>query len=208
MRRGVWLCGLLLLALVGGGYWAFEKYQERRTVDTVQPFIRQASIRVNDAVLIQSEPGGISFAEVFEKLEKNLDAIDRILLDLQGLDIRSAVEVQTAAIRYVRSGQVLMRSIDLEARKLMALNIANTRLDSRRASVSTASASGLTDARIDEQMAVEKVGKASDEYLQYRGTMCEGAKKFKSERAKIVEVGLVENIIDEGGISEVMNACK
>ena len=74
--------GLVTLALAAGGYFGFVKYRESQLIAAVTPLVKNGSIRINDAMLVETDPGNITYGEAIKKLDENTSEIDKKIIGL------------------------------------------------------------------------------------------------------------------------------
>lgn len=199
--------GLVVLGLVVGGYFGFVKYRESQLIAAVAPLVKNGSIRVNDSVLIEIDPGNITFGEAIKKLDKNTSEIDKKIIEVQSLDGSVAPGMQSSAVEYLRSGQALTRSLAGLNRKSLSLSVARANSDAEMKELRASSGYSVEFAVKSARRANEALGKAGAEYFEQVPEMCASAKKFKEQREKFLKSGMAEVVINLENLDKLANKC-
>lgn len=200
--------GVVVLGLVAGGYIGILKYREAQLVAAVSPLVKNGSIRINDAMLVELDPGNITYGEAIKKLDENTSEIDKKIIELQSLDASSAPGMQLAAVEYLRAGQSLTRSLTGLTRKSMALSSARTRSADEVAELSSASGYALDYAIKSARRANEAFKQAGIEYHEQFPAVCGAAKKLKEQREKFLKSGATEDVINLANLDKLVNTCE
>ena len=200
--------GLVALGLGAGGYFGFVKYRESQLIAAMSPLVKNGSIRINDAMLVEVDPGNITFGEAIKKLDENTSEIDKKIIELQSLDAAAAPGMQQASVEYLRAGQSLTRSLAGLTRKSLALSSARTRSDDEMADLRAASGYSVEYALKSARRANEALKQAGVEYYQQFPEVCGAAKVFKEQRGKLVKSGATEDVINLMNLDKLVNTCK
>ncbi|MDN2716959.1 MULTISPECIES: hypothetical protein [unclassified Janthinobacterium] len=199
--------GFVVVCLAIGGYWGSIKYRESQLLAAIAPLVKNGSIRVNDSILVEVDPGNITFGEAIKKLDENTSEIDKKIIELQSLDASIAPGKQTSAVEYLRVGQVLTRSLAGLSKKSLTMNSTQKRSDEEMKAVRAASGYAIEYAVKSALRANEAATKAAIDYFEQLPEMCESAKKFKDQRQKLLNDGMSENVINPENLDKLANKC-
>lgn len=123
MKRLFILIAAIFLSF--SGYFAYNKFKTNEFVNATLPAIKNSSLRVTN--LIDNEIGGkskITYKELLAKLEDDISEIDKRILEIQTITNKQNREISLPAVEYVKSCQVLARSLLNHYRKLLAMRSA------------------------------------------------------------------------------------
>ncbi|MED5615132.1 hypothetical protein [Janthinobacterium sp. P210005] len=199
--------GFVVVCVAIGGYWGSVKYRESQLVAAMAPLVKNGSIRVNDSVLVEVDPGNITFGEAIKKLDENTSEIDKKIIELQSLDASIAPGKQTLAVEYLRAGQVLTRSLAGLSKKSLTVSATRQRSDEEMKAVRSASGYAVEYAVKSALRANEAATKAATDYLGQLPEMCESAKKFKDQRQKLLKDGISESVINPDNLDKLVSKC-
>ena len=199
--------GFVVVCLAIGGYWGSIKYRESQLLAAIAPLVKNGSIRVNDSILVEVDPGNITFGEAIKKLDENTSEIDKKIIELQSLDASIAPGKQTSAVEYLRAGQALTRSLAGLSKKSLTMNSTQKRSDEEMKAVRAASGYAIEYAVKSALRANEAATKAAIDYFEQLPEMCESAKKFKDQRQKLLNDGMSENVINPENLDKLVNKC-
>ena len=200
--------GLVVVGIVIAGYFGFVKYQESQLVAAIAPLVKNGSIRVNDSVLIEIDPGNITFGEAIKKLEENTSEIDKKIIEVQSLEAAVAPAMQSSAVDYLRSGQALVRSLAGLSRKGLSLNVARATSDAEMKELAAATGYSVAYAVKSASRANDALGKAGAEFFAQLPETCGAAKAFKEQREKFLKSGMPEPVINLENLDKLVNKCK
>ena len=200
--------GLVVVGIVIAGYFGFVKYQESQLVAAIAPLVKNGSIRVNDSVLIEIDPGNITFGEAIKKLDENTSEIDKKIIELQSLDAAVAPAMQSSAVEYLRSGQALTRSLAGLSRKALSFHSAKGHSDEELKELRAASGYSVEYALKSARRANEAYQKAIAEYYEQLPEMCGSAKTFKEQHGKFLKNGMSETVVNLDNLDKLLNKCK
>lgn len=199
---------LVVVGLVIGGYFGFLKYRESNLMAAISPLLKNGSIRVNDSVLIEIDPGNITFGEAIKKLDENTSEIDKKIIEVQSLDAAVAPAIQSSAVEYLRSAQALTRSLAGLNRKAFSLHSAKKHADEELKEMRASSGYSVEYAVKSARRANDDYRKAIAEYTEQLPEMCDFAKNFKEHREKFLKNGMSENVINLENLDKLLNKCK
>lgn len=124
MKRKI-IIVLALIAAVTAGYIGFIKYEQLKFVESITPHIKNASLRIENAVQYETENNtNITYIELFKKLETDVSEIDNKILAIQTVATPSNKEVIDPVLGYLKSSQELLRALLTMYRKQLAYGFA------------------------------------------------------------------------------------
>lgn len=124
MRKfGIVGLSILLLSIVG--YFGYQRYAQAKLMASIRPLVKNASLRVNNAVAYELETRRITVKEAIERLETDIVEIEKKILDVQSLATSNAKEKTDVVIAYLKDAQELLRVILATHRKALAFRSAN-----------------------------------------------------------------------------------
>lgn len=207
MKKAIGI-GLAMVCIVIAGYFGFVKYREAQLVAALAPLVKNGSIRVNDSVLIEIDPGNITFGEAIKKLEENTSEIDKKIIEVQSLDAAVAPVMQSSSVDYLRSGQALARSLAGLSRKGLSLSVARATSDTEMKELIAATGYSVEYAVKSARQANDALGKAGTEFFAQLPETCGAAKAFKEQREKFLKSGMPEHVINLENLDKLVNKCK
>lgn len=200
--------GFVVVCLAIGGYWGSIKYRESQLVAAIAPLVKNGSIRVNDSVLVEVDPGNITYGEAIKKLDENTSEIDKKIIELQSLDASIAPGKQSSAVEYLRGGQALTRSLAGLSKKGLSMSAARDTSDAEMKELRAASGYAVEYALKSAKRANEAATKAITVYFEQSSEMCESAKKFKEQRQKFLKDGMSEDVVNLENLDKLLDKCK
>ena len=112
MARGmkVALVGALLVAAAAAAaYFGHESYQRQVALAKVVPIVRQVSVRLSESLALERAPG-VTFKELFDRMERYVGATDDKILELRTMDASRISEEHQFVLRYAELAQAAWRS--------------------------------------------------------------------------------------------------
>lgn len=119
---------VLAICAIVGSYFGYVSYDKHKFVKSITPNVKNTSIRLANAIRIETEEGSkITFKELFDKLESDINEIDKHILEIQTLATPSNKAVTEPVLTYLKSSQELLRSLLAMNRKILAYSSARDR---------------------------------------------------------------------------------
>jgi hypothetical protein len=109
----------LLVALVG--YWGYGEYNKRQLPRTVSALVRDASLRLQDALKRDSDAAAAN-PESARRLDQHVDAVNGHLLKLRAMDTAAIEGFAAAADDYLLTTREILRRRASDYRYRMALS--------------------------------------------------------------------------------------
>jgi len=155
----------VILLASGTGYVGYDAYSQDRFVRSLVPLVKNTSLRVSNSARYESDGDStITYKELFERIESDVQEVDRNLLAIQTLSAPGTASITEPTVDYVRAGQACLRSLLAKYRKQLELSSAVSSADRAIKEISGSSpyARELAERRSDE--AIQRVGDAENEY--------------------------------------------
>ncbi len=167
----------LLVALVG--YWGYGEYKKRELPRTVSALVRDASLRLQDALKSDSDATAAN-PEIARRLDQHVDAVNGHLLQLRAMDTAAIEAFANAADDYLLTAREIVRRRASDYRYRMAL------ADSTRALHNHMRSDNRTGAWVTQ--AVQMKERVEVDYRDYRLTteaLAQLLELFSASRAKL-----------------------
>ena len=130
MKKKLIIVLAAIVALVAG-YIGFLNYEQHKFMESIIPLVKNVSLRLANAARYETEKDtGITYKELFEKLESDVSEIDKRILEIQTIASPNNKEVTDPVLGYLNGSQKLIRALSLKYRNQLALNSAHYRTDS------------------------------------------------------------------------------
>ncbi len=116
---------LLLAATTVGGYGGWIKYHNYLFISDATPLVKNTTLRLLNCLAYETQDSdGITYKELFEKLEENISEAGKSLLAIQTMASESQKEKSTRIEAYLRGAQELQRALLSYNRKIVAVGAA------------------------------------------------------------------------------------
>lgn len=117
--------GLAILALVfvltGAGFFGYRTYNDRQLIQSAIPSIKNTALRVSNALnSMTDDKSGLTYKEMFDKVNADLAEIDKRLLDIQTSTTPSTKERLDEFAKYLKLAQEVLRAESNYFRKQLA----------------------------------------------------------------------------------------
>src|SRR5438309_1632317 len=120
MPRSV-LYVLLIIVFGGAGYFVYDRYSERQLSESFRPAIKNASLRVFNALDLEAE-GKITYKELFERIDEDVKEIEKKVLDIQAVATARNMAISRPVIEYLKRCQETLRAQSMMHRKVLAVD--------------------------------------------------------------------------------------
>jgi hypothetical protein len=108
-----WIVLFGLVALVVGGYLGYTKYAEyradKKVTEEVLSEVKESSLRINDILKYELSNTGMTYGEQETKIKKQVDDIDKRMLDIQSLSTPRTKKNVDIILSYLQTGQNLLK---------------------------------------------------------------------------------------------------
>lgn len=112
---------VLALCLAAAAYLGYEHYEDARYVAAITPLIRNASLRIDNAVrMVTVGEGNLTVGEALARFQSDIAEIDKLVLEVQMVPTSAPHSTTAPALAYLRSGQALLRAMASQQRNLVA----------------------------------------------------------------------------------------
>lgn len=195
MKRLIVITVVAVIAVAG--YRGYTKYRRARFVESLVPHVKNASLRITNSARDATEDDSkITFKELFEKLESNINEIDKRLLDVQTLSSSTTKKVTEPTVHYLNTSQVFCRSLLAMYRKRLAASIADDLVKKRLADqISAIGSSAFDYITRSANEAIEDSEKADKEYQASIPELLVAISKLKEARSSMREIFTVDALI-------------
>jgi hypothetical protein len=116
------LAAVAVTLLTIGGYFGFAKYQRQQFIQALGSHVKTASLRVANSARYESDDGSqISFAELFSRLQADIQEVDGLLIETQSISTPKTATVTDPTVVYLQSCQEYLRALLQKSRKMLTL---------------------------------------------------------------------------------------
>jgi hypothetical protein len=196
----------ILIAIAATTYILYNKYQYAQFVESLIPHIKNTSLRVGNISRYEIETGtGVTYRELFDKLEADVTEIDKRVLEIQTVSTSSTQSIINLTAAYLKSSQDYLRSILLKYRKQLALSTAKDLVKKNREQISSASSPFVQEyvkSAVDK--AFKDVAKANSDYNESRSAVRVSANKLKLAREGMTPHFPIDALISSEQIDAVV----
>ena len=207
------IVAVVILLLTAAGYFGHKKYEEHKFVESITLHVKNASVRVANAVRYNQEPNKITYNEFFAKLDTDVSDIDKRILEIQISSTPVTKEKTDAIVSYLRACQRLLRSIVAKDRKSIAVDStvewARQRkeyvedvLDNGSSIVKSTLKTSLLKATKESMDALKK---AQYEWEEAISDLSAAARELSDSRSKVLGVVSVDSLIDSAALERIVN---
>ena len=178
---------VVVLSLVGFGYIANDRYQYKRFVDSIAQPVKSASLRIDNIARYElGEDTKISYQELFERLDRDIAGIDKVIMDLQLISSRKTRAATEPSVEYLQSAQKFLRAILAKWRKKLAIESAIGRaersLDDFRDSTSTFASQHALEST---KRTMREVESAELEHVTLTADVVDAVDRLKASRERL-----------------------
>lgn len=204
MKRLI-VVALTVVVLAAAGYVAFISYQRHKLVNALTPIVKAASLRAEATARYDvDKESKITFAEMFERVESDVAAIDEHLLAVRSLATEATAPTTDPVVAYLQAIQEYLRAISSKTRRILASSTANDILQSRMRSLQTSSSYGRDFATRSAEDAVEDLRKAADEYRVAISDLKIATERLRDLRRPVAEILPSDALISEAQLDAVV----
>jgi hypothetical protein len=108
-RKKIALLLAALLAASAFGYWGYSTYRKRDLKGTVVDLVKDTSLRLRDALNIETGPQSADRPEVVRKLDDHMLEVDKHLMELRGNSSSPNRALTDAADGYLLTARQILR---------------------------------------------------------------------------------------------------
>lgn len=180
------IAGLLILLLSSVGYFGYQQYAQAKLMASIRPLVKNASLRVNNAVANELDTSEITFKEVFERLEADIAEIEKKILDVQSVAASNVKEKTDVVIAYLKGAQELLRAMLAADRKHLAVNSTMEGIERARRAVEFYPKSSIDRLYYNKSLlrALDDAKEKLKEWEESDREVAAVTKKFLEKRAK------------------------
>jgi hypothetical protein len=109
---------------IGLAFVAYRYYHVRTVRSSVEPLVQNITLRTGNDLNYAIDPQKITYKELFEKLDKDKTEIDSKIIDLQTIESRFSGDEIAASLRYAKSCEALLRTLESKYYKDMEVSSA------------------------------------------------------------------------------------
>lgn len=188
---------IVLLLLAIGAYIGHGKYQDYTFLEAVRPLVKNSSLRLQNGLSYETDSDrGITYKELFNKLEENISEIDKNILQVQTLSTPRQKKVIEPIEAYLQCTQELQRAL---LSKYRARLKEDTAMEVLRSSMKSLQAAGIDNFHIYEKTVIEAIDdakKTQTDKLEAIAGLVATARKMK-EIASVASSGAAgDSVID------------
>lgn len=155
----------IALAVVVGGYFGYQKYEQSKLIASLTPHVKNASIRVLNSTKFETESDSkATFKEVFERLETDITEIEKHLVEAQTLSTPKTAHIAEPSVRYMKASQEYLRALLQKFRRVLKLSSASDRTKEALDDLRSSSGYGFDYAKKRSDKALEELREAESEY--------------------------------------------
>ena len=180
---------VLAIILMVAGFLGYQKYENFKFIESLTPHVKNASLRVANSARYESEEGSkITYKEFFEKIESDIQEIDKRLIEIQSISSPKNSSTTDPTVAYLKASQEYLRALLQKYRRMLKLSNAmdwsRKQLDELRSATSYA----FDYAKKSSTKAIEELGEAEREYNESVPELAKTVAALKEARSKIVGV--------------------
>lgn len=187
---------VIAIFLAVGGYIGFTAYEQNRLLGSIRSHVKNSSLHLANAVRYETEGTGITFKEVFQKLEDEVSEIDKRILDIQTITTLGHKEITDPVLAYMKSSQLLIHALHNKYRKRLALLTATKWNDKLRDDLFSASYYGREHAQRASDRANRDLENAVKEYNDAISEVFHSNEHVKGTYATIAKHMPAEALLD------------
>jgi cytochrome c len=196
------IAAVVLVVMVIAGYVGLNIYRDHQYMEAVTPHIKNISLRVTNAALIETETSKVTYKEVFERLDGDVAEVEKRILEVQTISTADTKGQADLIINYLKASQEFLRALVSKFRKQLAASSAiewakqrddDFWNDSGYSSYALKAASKARDERL----------KAIDEYQKAAYDVAETLARLGDARGKLALMAASDALVSDGVIDEL-----
>ena len=180
------------LMVSGLGFVGYRTLEHKRFVQSLASEVKNTSLRVSNSAQYELEANSqITYAELFQKLEADVQEIDKNILQVQTISSPETAETTDPTLEYLRASQVCLRALVAKYRKKLALTTATTSAEEALKDYKEESASSsylLDAARRRSDDAIRQIGVAATEYKDTLAGLVTAVEDLEHRRDAIASI--------------------
>ncbi|WP_440467119.1 hypothetical protein ACKI1H_29160 [Pseudomonas sp. YH-1] len=184
-----WIAFLLLFCAVGfGAKFGYDKYKENEVVSSARPSIKVTTAYLAQQIGYHKSDSSITFGEYFERASNAISEIDKLIINLNGIDSGIARDKIVLASRY-------MECVRETIRDMSAIMRASMRAESASAAAEDA-----------HKESIETSNEYTAQYASARYLKSLEEKKKELDKILEVELSLTSRVSDLKNLSSEVSA--
>ena len=203
MKKFAWIAAVLAALLLS--YAGYARYQHDQFVKAIVPHVKSVSVRVaNSARYEMSDDSAITYRELFEKLEADIEEIDQQLVTVQTMttaDHRNSIE---PVVDYLESSQEFLRALLSKYRKQLAFSSATDWMISQLEDLNSATYYSYDFERKSYLEAVADANKASDEYKASIPELGQATARLKRSIERVGKIVPRDALLDTSMVETIL----
>lgn len=203
---------LILIAVVVlgvGGYFGYEKVGSHKFVETLTPHVKNVSLRTTNAIGYETESDKqITFKELFEKLEADIQEIDKRLLEVQSVSTAKTAAVTDPTVSYLKTNQLFLRAMLQQYRKQLEFSSKMKWARKKVDDLKSVDHYGYKYAQTAFKEALSEMNEAEKEYKEAQVELNEAVIKLKTAREPLATVFPGDALIDAKKLEEASKILK
>jgi hypothetical protein len=204
MKKTKLAISLGFIFILAFGYFLFSNYQESSYKNSINPHIKNSSLRFNNSIAKMSAPdSAVSFKEILEKLNSDISSLDENILEIQTLSNNKYEKIYIPTIEYIQACQETLRLLQADSNTRLKLHVALKR--AQTAPDRMLSAKSMTE--------VEYIKSQADEDINTSKALSDELKEIEKKTRYSLEMvmekrKLLENIFPNDSLVETNLANK
>jgi hypothetical protein len=195
------LAAVLLIAAIFG----YRFYENHKFLETARPYIKNSTLRLANGLRYEtSESTGITYMELFRKLEEDVSETDRNILQIQTASTPTQEPLTSPLLSYLQSVQEVQRALVSKYRKQLDVKSALDRAE--EAVVDLRSANEYTRDMYSKasNKAIQEAQRASSEHKEAVAALAASANRLKTSTIKLQSSFSSDVLIDTAVLDAVI----
>ena len=204
-RRKLFLIVVTCVMVIGLAFVGYRYYHIRTVRGAIEPLVQNITLRTGNDLNYAIDFQKITYKELFDKFDKDKAEIDSKIIDLQTIESRFSGNEIVVSLKYARSCEALLRSLESKFYKDMEMNSAVEWNQKARDAYESSNYFGRYYAKKSYDEAVANFEKKSGEY---DGSVDDFAKAIKDTELARSEVSayLSDRFLLDPGIFSKLNS--
>src|SRR6266581_3807785 len=110
---------IIILLIVAGGIADYYWYRAQQPPSVAEDIVKNASLRIDDCMSYHVQPSNTTYAEMLEKLQRNVTEIDSRIIDLRSAQTATNALKLQPLVDYLHAGIDVLRAQAMVVRKEM-----------------------------------------------------------------------------------------
>lgn len=204
MKKIVIAAAVVLIAGLAG-YFGYDSYQQAKFTQAATPFVKNSSLRLANGLRYEvASSAGITFRELFSKLEENIAETEKNILQIQTISTPAQKKLADPIITYLQCAQEIQRILVSKYRKHLAAQSALERAQEAVRDLASANRYTRDVYERSSSKALEEASNAANEGKEAMVALAAAAERMKDLADEVREILSADAIIDTSTLDSVI----